>query len=264
MRLAPAGAVASVPVDAHRLLGVPAEELGRVDDLAARLGERLAVLAHDQLGERVGAREHAARRRARRIVAALARRLRRPARLRRVRGVDARPGRPSTVASATLASSGPSAAHGGRNGFQLRAGVSSASPGEPRNRRATSARSRVSHPTSPSTSTTTSSRPGAWDTPGSYLHRRPSRSPKLAIPAQLRRLLSRNSSTPSPASRRRRRGPAGPAGSTRRSWLWLIICFALNVWLALPRPHGRASKPSACCAVPAAGAGRRSSSSCAS
>ena len=45
---------ADLAADAHRLLGVPAEELGRVGDLALGVGHRLAVLAHDQFGELVG------------------------------------------------------------------------------------------------------------------------------------------------------------------------------------------------------------------
>ena len=48
MRLAPEGATREFATDAHRLLGVPAEELGGVDDLALGVGERLAVLADDQ------------------------------------------------------------------------------------------------------------------------------------------------------------------------------------------------------------------------
>jgi hypothetical protein len=39
---------------AHGLFGVPAEELGGVGDLAARIGQRLAVLQRDQLGEAFG------------------------------------------------------------------------------------------------------------------------------------------------------------------------------------------------------------------
>ena len=39
---------------AHGLFGVPAEELGRVGDLGARVGERLAVLERHQLGEAFG------------------------------------------------------------------------------------------------------------------------------------------------------------------------------------------------------------------
>ena len=54
IRLAPDGRDAELAADAHRLLGVPAEELGRVGDLALGVGERLAVLAHDQRGQLVG------------------------------------------------------------------------------------------------------------------------------------------------------------------------------------------------------------------
>jgi hypothetical protein len=43
--------VAEVP---HRLLGVPAEELGRISDLATGIAERLAVFQRDQLGEALG------------------------------------------------------------------------------------------------------------------------------------------------------------------------------------------------------------------
>ncbi len=49
IRFAPLGAVAKSPLRAHGLLGEPAQELGRIGRLAARLGERLAHLAHDQL-----------------------------------------------------------------------------------------------------------------------------------------------------------------------------------------------------------------------
>ena len=49
------------PDAAHRLLGVPAEELGGVGHLAACVGERLAVLQRDQLGELVGPRRSSAR-----------------------------------------------------------------------------------------------------------------------------------------------------------------------------------------------------------
>ena len=45
-------------LSAHRLLGVPAEELRRVGDLAARVGERLAVLPDDQPREVVGTLGH--------------------------------------------------------------------------------------------------------------------------------------------------------------------------------------------------------------
>ena len=54
----PAGAVAGdlvVAVDAQRLAGEPAEELGRVGDLGLRLGDRLAHLERHQQRELVGA-----------------------------------------------------------------------------------------------------------------------------------------------------------------------------------------------------------------
>ena len=54
IRLAPDGANAQRAVDAHRLLGVPPEELGGVGDLALGVAHRLAVLAHDQLGQLLG------------------------------------------------------------------------------------------------------------------------------------------------------------------------------------------------------------------
>ena len=38
-------------MDAHRLLGVPSEELGGVRDFTLGITHRLAVLAHDQLGQ---------------------------------------------------------------------------------------------------------------------------------------------------------------------------------------------------------------------
>ena len=49
------GRRARKPADvAHRLLGVPAEELGGVGNLTARVRKRLAVLDGDQLGEPLG------------------------------------------------------------------------------------------------------------------------------------------------------------------------------------------------------------------
>ena len=48
MRLAPDGARPNSPRDAHRFLGVPAEELGGIGDFAARVAQRLAVLERDQ------------------------------------------------------------------------------------------------------------------------------------------------------------------------------------------------------------------------
>jgi hypothetical protein len=41
---------------AHSLFGVPAEELGRIGDLAARVRQRFAVFERDQLGEAFGLR----------------------------------------------------------------------------------------------------------------------------------------------------------------------------------------------------------------
>ena len=54
MRAPEAGARDMLADIAHRLLGVPAEELGRIGDLAARVRQRLAVLDGDQLGEPLG------------------------------------------------------------------------------------------------------------------------------------------------------------------------------------------------------------------
>ena len=68
-------------VDANRLLGVPAEELGGVGDLATGIGERLAVLEGDQPCELVGVLHHQLPR-APQDLAPLARRRRRPRRLR--------------------------------------------------------------------------------------------------------------------------------------------------------------------------------------
>ena len=45
-------------VEPDRLLGVPAEELGRVEDLAARVAQRLAVLQHHQPGQLLGSLRH--------------------------------------------------------------------------------------------------------------------------------------------------------------------------------------------------------------
>ena len=45
-------------LDPHRLLGVPAEELGRVGRLAARVAQRLAVLRRHQPGELLAALRH--------------------------------------------------------------------------------------------------------------------------------------------------------------------------------------------------------------
>ena len=54
MRAPEAGARRQRAEIAHRLLGVPAEEFGRIGDLAARIRQRLAVLDRDQLGEPFG------------------------------------------------------------------------------------------------------------------------------------------------------------------------------------------------------------------
>ena len=45
-------------VDADRLLGVPAEELGGVRDLSTRISERLAVFERDQASEFIGVIDH--------------------------------------------------------------------------------------------------------------------------------------------------------------------------------------------------------------
>src|SRR5258708_14491583 len=42
------------PVDPHRLLGEPAEELGGIDDLRSGVLQRLAVLHHHQSRQRLG------------------------------------------------------------------------------------------------------------------------------------------------------------------------------------------------------------------
>ena len=86
MRLAPAGRDGELAVQPDRFLGEPAEELGRVGDLAGGVGQRLAVLERDQLGQHVAALDH-------QLVAAaqdlgaLARGGRGPGRRRRVGGV---------------------------------------------------------------------------------------------------------------------------------------------------------------------------------
>ena len=71
-------------VDPHRLLGEPAEELGRVGDLGLRLGDRLAHLERHQQREVVGALDHRPRRRG--------------AGSRRARAAGARPTRPAARA----------------------------------------------------------------------------------------------------------------------------------------------------------------------
>jgi ParB family chromosome partitioning protein len=72
-----AGRDGVVPVRPHRLLREPAQELGGVGHLAARLGQRLAHLADDQAGQLVGAGDHPLVR-APQDLAALARRPGRP------------------------------------------------------------------------------------------------------------------------------------------------------------------------------------------
>ena len=56
--LAPARGGLDLPPDPDGLLGVPAEELRGVHHLAARVGQRLAVLGADQHGEVVGPLDH--------------------------------------------------------------------------------------------------------------------------------------------------------------------------------------------------------------
>ena len=56
--LAPAGRDLDVAADPDRLLGVPAEELGRVEHLAPGVGEGLAVLGGDQQRQLVGPVDH--------------------------------------------------------------------------------------------------------------------------------------------------------------------------------------------------------------
>ena len=58
IRLVPLGRDREVAVGAHGLLGEPAQELGGVGGLAARLGERLAHLAHDHARDLVVALGH--------------------------------------------------------------------------------------------------------------------------------------------------------------------------------------------------------------
>ena len=89
------------PVEPDGFLAVPAEELGGIGDLAAGIGQRLAVLARDQRGEFVGATRTSGRTRgagSRRVFAARTR----PTPMRRVplrrsprshRGVGVRDGR---------------------------------------------------------------------------------------------------------------------------------------------------------------------------
>ena len=74
-------------VDAHRLLGEPAEELRAVGHLAGRLGQRLAHLQADGAGELVGALDDQLVRRSQQLPA-LARRRGRPPGLRRDGGVE--------------------------------------------------------------------------------------------------------------------------------------------------------------------------------
>ena len=74
-------------VRAHGLLGEPAQELGGVGGLAARLGERLAHLTHDQVRDLVVARGHQVERAAEDL-GALARGAGGPVRGRGRRGVD--------------------------------------------------------------------------------------------------------------------------------------------------------------------------------
>ena len=87
MRAPEAGARDKPAHVAHRLFGVPAKELGRVGDLAARVRQRLAVLDGDQLGEPLGVAHDQVKRLAQNL-AALARLLRGPALERRARRID--------------------------------------------------------------------------------------------------------------------------------------------------------------------------------
>ena len=81
------GRVVELADVAHRFLGVPAEEFGRVEHLALGIRERLAVLDGDQLGEALGV-AHDQLERLAQDLGALARLARRPALERALRGVD--------------------------------------------------------------------------------------------------------------------------------------------------------------------------------
>ena len=52
------GRAPQIAIEAYRLLGEPTEELGGVGDFAAGVGERLAVFANDQGGDRFGFGDH--------------------------------------------------------------------------------------------------------------------------------------------------------------------------------------------------------------
>src|SRR5215813_531468 len=84
---ASAGPILRVAIAAGKFLGVPAEELGRIGDLAARIRERLAVFNRDQLGEPLGVAHDQLERLAQNL-AALARLLGGPGRERGARGID--------------------------------------------------------------------------------------------------------------------------------------------------------------------------------
>ena len=83
--------IVELPEIAHALFRVPAEELGGIGDLAARIRQRLAVLDGDQLRQPLGV-AHDQLERLAQDLAALARLLRGPGRLRGGGGVDRRLG----------------------------------------------------------------------------------------------------------------------------------------------------------------------------
>ena len=87
MRAPEAGAHDMLPILRTRLLRVPAEELGRIGHLAARIRQRLAVLDGDQLGEPLGVAHDQLVGLAQNL-GALARLLRGPARERVACGID--------------------------------------------------------------------------------------------------------------------------------------------------------------------------------
>ena len=91
MRAPDAGAMPLCAEIAHALLRVPAEELGGVGHLAARIRQRLAVLDGDQLRQPLGV-AHDQLERLAQDLAALARLLRGPGGERGLRGVERRLG----------------------------------------------------------------------------------------------------------------------------------------------------------------------------
>ena len=100
------GGDGELAVEAHRLLGEPAEELGGIGDLAGGVGQRLAVLERDELGQHLAALEHQLEAAAEDL-RALARRRWRPRRGRRRGRRRRRRARPRREASATLAMTAP-------------------------------------------------------------------------------------------------------------------------------------------------------------